>query len=77
VSAINGTAASAHATTMAAAVRPLSELGWSYAKRAGAQEALLYECLLLLFVGTRQFFDEMGSYFQVGYFSIVNRNKCV
>jgi len=34
----DGTAASAHATTMAAAVRPLSELGWSYAKRAGAKD---------------------------------------
>ena len=34
----DGTAASAHATTMAAAVRPLGDLGWEYAKRAGARE---------------------------------------
>lgn len=34
----DGTAASAHATTMASAVRPLAELGWEYAKRAGAKD---------------------------------------
>ena len=34
----DGTAASAHAMTMAAAVRPLAELGWQYAIRAGAKE---------------------------------------
>ena len=34
----DGTAASAHATTMAAAVRPLAERGWEYAKRAGATD---------------------------------------
>lgn len=34
----DGTAASSHATTMAAAVRPLGELGWQYAKRAGAKD---------------------------------------
>ncbi len=33
----DGTAASAHAETMAAAVRPLAELGWQYARRAGAE----------------------------------------
>jgi aminoglycoside phosphotransferase (APT) family kinase protein len=32
----DGTAASAHAESMAAAVRPLAELGWQYARRAGA-----------------------------------------
>ncbi|MEQ1754975.1 MAG: phosphotransferase family protein [Micropepsaceae bacterium] len=32
----DGTAASSHATTMAAAVRPLGELGWQYALKAGA-----------------------------------------
>jgi aminoglycoside phosphotransferase (APT) family kinase protein len=32
----DGTAASAHATTMAANVRPLAELGWQYAQKAGA-----------------------------------------
>jgi aminoglycoside phosphotransferase (APT) family kinase protein len=34
----DGTAASAHATSMAANVRPLAELGWDYAKRAGAKD---------------------------------------
>jgi aminoglycoside phosphotransferase (APT) family kinase protein len=34
----DGTAASAHATQMAANVRPLAELGWEYAKRAGAKD---------------------------------------
>jgi aminoglycoside phosphotransferase (APT) family kinase protein len=34
----DGTAASAHATTMAASVKPLAELGWHYAKRAGAKD---------------------------------------
>jgi aminoglycoside phosphotransferase (APT) family kinase protein len=33
----DGTAASAHAETMAAAVRPLAELGWQYARKAGAE----------------------------------------
>ncbi|MBI1238875.1 MAG: phosphotransferase [Alphaproteobacteria bacterium] len=33
----DGTAANAHAATMAANVRPLAELGWDYAKRAGAK----------------------------------------
>ena len=34
----DGTASSAHAATMAAAVRPLGDLGWDYAKRAGAKD---------------------------------------
>ena len=34
----DGTAASSHATSTASAVRPLAELGWSYAKRAGAKD---------------------------------------
>jgi aminoglycoside phosphotransferase (APT) family kinase protein len=34
----DGTASSAHAATMAASVRPLAELGWTYAKRAGAKD---------------------------------------
>jgi aminoglycoside phosphotransferase (APT) family kinase protein len=32
----DGTAASAHAETMAAAVRPLAQRGWHYARKAGA-----------------------------------------
>jgi len=34
----DGTAASAHAAQTAASVRPLAELGWEYAKRAGAKD---------------------------------------
>lgn len=34
----DGTAASEHATQTASAVRPLSELGWEFAKRAGARD---------------------------------------
>ena len=34
----DGTAASAHAETMAAAVRPLAARGWHYARKAGAPE---------------------------------------
>ena len=34
----DGTAASAHAAQTAANVRPLAELGWEYAKRAGAKD---------------------------------------
>jgi aminoglycoside phosphotransferase (APT) family kinase protein len=32
----DGTASNENATTMAAAVRPLAELAWGFAKRAGA-----------------------------------------
>jgi aminoglycoside phosphotransferase (APT) family kinase protein len=34
----DGTAASAHAAATGANVRPLAELGWEYAKRAGAKD---------------------------------------